>query len=94
VFFVNVPLSVLVLVALFVLVPADREREAGRRFDLPGALSVTLGLTLLVFVLRVTPGRVLLDAERSSATHQGRPHAADRRLHSSRRARWRPEWAT
>jgi Na+/melibiose symporter-like transporter len=51
VFFVNVPLSVLALVALFVLVPADREREAGRRFDLPGALSVTLGLTLLVFVL-------------------------------------------
>jgi MFS family permease len=51
VFFVNVPLSVAALVALFVLVPADRERELGRRFDRPGALSVTLGLTLLVFAL-------------------------------------------
>jgi EmrB/QacA subfamily drug resistance transporter len=51
VFFVNVPLSVTALVALFVLVPADHERELGRRFDLPGALSVTLGLTLLVFAL-------------------------------------------
>ena len=50
-FFVNVPLSVAALAALFVLVPADRERELGRRFDLPGALSVTLGLTLLVFAL-------------------------------------------
>jgi EmrB/QacA subfamily drug resistance transporter len=51
VFFVNVPLSVTALVALFVLIPPDRERELGRRFDLPGALSVTLGLTLLVFAL-------------------------------------------
>ncbi|MBV9309569.1 MAG: MFS transporter [Solirubrobacterales bacterium] len=51
VFFVNLPLSVVAVVALFVLVPADREREVGRRFDLPGALSVTLGLTLLVFAL-------------------------------------------
>jgi EmrB/QacA subfamily drug resistance transporter len=51
VFFVNVPLSAAALLALGVLVPADRERELGRRFDLPGALSVTLGLTLLVFAL-------------------------------------------
>src|SRR5947209_10515145 len=51
VFFVNVPLSLLALVALFVLVPADRERELDRNFDLPGALSLTLGLTLLVFAL-------------------------------------------
>jgi MFS family permease len=51
VFFVNVPLSLLALAATIVLVPADREREVGRKFDLPGALSVTLGLTLLVFVL-------------------------------------------
>jgi predicted MFS family arabinose efflux permease len=51
VFFVNVPLSAVALIALFVLVPADGERELGRTFDLPGALSVTLGLTLLVFAL-------------------------------------------
>lgn len=51
VFFVNVPLSAVALIVLFVLVPADRERELGRTFDLPGAFSVTLGLTLLVFAL-------------------------------------------
>jgi len=35
----------------FSLIPADRAREPGRRFDLPGALSTTLGITLLVFAL-------------------------------------------
>ncbi|MEV4539696.1 MFS transporter [Asanoa sp. NPDC049518] len=49
VFFVNVPLAVLALALAFVLVPADRARERGRRFDLPGALTAALGITLLVF---------------------------------------------
>jgi MFS family permease len=51
VFFVNVPLIGIVLPLAFTLIPADGEREIGRRFDLPGALSVTLGVTLLVFAL-------------------------------------------
>jgi MFS family permease len=51
VFFVNVPLSAVSLAALFVLVEADHVRELRRRFDLPGALTATLGLTLLVFAL-------------------------------------------
>jgi MFS family permease len=51
VFFVNVPLAVVALLLAFALIPADRERERGRRFDLPGALSTTLGVTLLVFAL-------------------------------------------
>jgi EmrB/QacA subfamily drug resistance transporter len=51
VFFVNVPLIGIVLPLAFILIPADSEREIGRRFDLPGALSVTLGVTLLVFAL-------------------------------------------
>ncbi|MEV0721112.1 MFS transporter, partial [Asanoa sp. NPDC050611] len=51
VFFVNVPLAALALLLSFVLVPADRRREAGRRFDLPGALTAALGITLLVFTL-------------------------------------------
>ena len=51
VFFVNVPLSVVALLLAFALIPADRERELGRRFDLPGALSTALGVTLLVFAL-------------------------------------------
>jgi EmrB/QacA subfamily drug resistance transporter len=51
VFFVNVPLAGLAVLAAFRLIPADGEREANRRFDLPGALSATLGVTLLVFAL-------------------------------------------
>ena len=51
VFFVNVPLAGLAVALAFPLIPADRERDTDRRFDLPGALSVTLGVTLLVFAL-------------------------------------------
>jgi EmrB/QacA subfamily drug resistance transporter len=51
VFFVNVPLACLALLLAFRLIAPDRGRDAGRRFDLPGALSVTLGLTLLVLAL-------------------------------------------
>jgi EmrB/QacA subfamily drug resistance transporter len=51
VFFVNVPLAGIALVLAVALIPADGERELGRRFDLPGALSATLGVTLLVFSL-------------------------------------------
>src|ERR1700754_1438172 len=49
--FVNVPLAGVALLLAFALVPADGRREVGRRFDLPGALTAALGITLLVFVL-------------------------------------------
>jgi MFS family permease len=51
VFFVNVRLATIAVVLAFALIPVDRPREIGRRFDLPGALSATLGVTLLVFAL-------------------------------------------
>jgi EmrB/QacA subfamily drug resistance transporter len=51
VFFVNVPLVAIALVLAFALIPPDRERDRSRRFDLPGALSATLGITLVVFAL-------------------------------------------
>jgi EmrB/QacA subfamily drug resistance transporter len=51
VFFVNVPLAGAAALLAFPLIAADRGREPGRRFDLPGALSATLGVTLLVFAL-------------------------------------------
>src|SRR5262245_1384226 len=51
VFFVNVPLAGVALLLAFALVPADRPRETGRGFDAPGALTATLGVTLLVFAL-------------------------------------------
>ncbi|WP_156994211.1 MFS transporter [Pseudonocardia acaciae] len=50
VFLVNVPLAGLVAVAALAVVPPDRP-GGRRRFDLPGALTVTGGLTMLVFVL-------------------------------------------
>jgi EmrB/QacA subfamily drug resistance transporter len=51
VFFVNLPLVGIAVLLAFQLIPADRRRDTGRSFDLPGALSATLGITLLVFAL-------------------------------------------
>lgn len=51
VFFVNVPLAGMAIILAFVLIDPDPAHEAGRRFDLPGALSVTAAVTLLVFAL-------------------------------------------
>ena len=51
VFFVNLPLAGLAILLAFTLIPADGGRERDRRFDLPGALTVTAGITLLVFAL-------------------------------------------
>ncbi|MEV8537278.1 MFS transporter [Streptomyces sp. NPDC051211] len=56
VFLVNVALAGPALLLAFVLIPPDGEREKGRRFDLPGALSVTFGVTLIVFALVQGPG--------------------------------------
>jgi MFS family permease len=55
VFYVNVPLAAAAALAALVLVPRDAVRERGRAFDLPGALSVTAGVTLLVFALAQGP---------------------------------------
>jgi MFS family permease len=51
VFLVNVALAGPTLLLAFVVVSRDGEREKGRKFDLPGALSVTFGVTLIVVAL-------------------------------------------
>lgn len=51
VFYVNVVLAALAIIAAFVIIPADPKRHAHRTFDLPGALTVTGGATLFVFTL-------------------------------------------
>ncbi|WP_051818305.1 MFS transporter [Streptomyces sp. NRRL S-1813] len=56
VFLVNVALAGPALLLAFVLIPKDRQRDRGRKFDLPGALSVTLGVTLIVVALVQGPG--------------------------------------
>jgi MFS family permease len=51
VFLVNVALAGPALPLGLMLIPADAERDKDRRFDLPGALSITFGVTLIVFAL-------------------------------------------
>jgi MFS family permease len=51
VFLINVPLAGAAIVLAFGLIDADRARETGRRFDLPGALSATVAVTLIMFAL-------------------------------------------
>lgn len=56
VFFVNVVLAGPALLLAFVVIPRDGDREKDRTFDLPGALSISLGVTLVVFALVRGPG--------------------------------------
>jgi EmrB/QacA subfamily drug resistance transporter len=51
VFFVNVPLAGIALVLSFVLIAADRPRDATRSFDLPGTICATGALLLVVYAL-------------------------------------------
>jgi EmrB/QacA subfamily drug resistance transporter len=51
VFFVNVPLAAFVAIAALRVIPRDPPRRESRRFDLPGALTATGGVTLLVYAL-------------------------------------------
>jgi EmrB/QacA subfamily drug resistance transporter len=51
VFFVNVPIGVLVAIAVPAVVRADGPREGGARVDVPGALVVTLATALLIYGL-------------------------------------------
>jgi EmrB/QacA subfamily drug resistance transporter len=51
VFFVTVAFAGIAAALALHVIPADRERDTDRHLDLPGALSATLGLTLLVFAL-------------------------------------------
>ncbi|MFJ2771621.1 MFS transporter [Streptomyces sp. NPDC087300] len=51
VLYVNVPLALIAVVAAVRLIAPDTAERAGRRIDLPGALTSTLGVTGLVFAL-------------------------------------------
>jgi MFS family permease len=56
VFFANVVLAGVTLLLALAVIDPDLQRDKQRRFDLPGALSVTLGVTLVVFALVQGPG--------------------------------------
>ncbi|MEZ2409308.1 MFS transporter [Bosea sp. RCC_152_1] len=51
VFYVNVALAGLAILAAFFVIPRDPTRHVHRSFDLAGALTVSAGATLLVFAL-------------------------------------------
>lgn len=51
VFFVNVVLAAIAILAAFFVLPKDGSKQENRRFDFPGALTVTAGATLLVYAL-------------------------------------------
>ena len=51
VFFVNVPIGVALLVASMRLLPPDPPRRGGQQLDVPGAISVTAGVALLVLAV-------------------------------------------
>ncbi|WP_342755238.1 MFS transporter [Pantoea sp. MBD-2R] len=51
VFFVNVVLAAVAIFAAFYVLPKDSLQNKRRSFDLPGALTVTVGATLLVYAL-------------------------------------------
>ncbi len=51
IFFVNVPLGVVVVLAALRFVPESRAELRRRAFDLPGAVAVTAGLVVLVFAI-------------------------------------------
>lgn len=66
VFWVNLPMTVASILAATRLIPGNVSGEAGGRLDLPGAITGTVGMTLLVFTIAQGPelgwtsGRVLL----------------------------------
>lgn len=51
VFFINLPIAVIVLIVLFLFVPESRSEEGKRQLDILGACLATLGLGSLVFGL-------------------------------------------
>src|SRR5213592_3637872 len=55
IFFVNVPVGMLVFVLAMSFVPESRVEVAQRRFDVAGAVTVTGGLALLVYAISKAP---------------------------------------
>ncbi len=51
IFFINVPIGVLLVMLAFLLLKDDRPSETGRHYDAAGAATVTSGLLLLVYAV-------------------------------------------
>jgi EmrB/QacA subfamily drug resistance transporter len=55
IFFVNVPVGALVLALTYPIVPESKADLGHRKFDVPGAVSVTAGLALFVYAISKAP---------------------------------------
>lgn len=55
VFYVNVPLALLIIIGALFVIPRDVIDRTRRSFDFPGALTATAGITLIVYVLVQAP---------------------------------------
>lgn len=62
-FFVNVPVGIAVLVAAYLYVPDSKADLDHKQLDLPGAITVTSGLILLVYAISQAPTRGWLSGE-------------------------------
>ena len=51
VFFINVPIGIVVAIMINRFLPESQGRAAGKQLDLPGAVTITAGLMLLVYAL-------------------------------------------
>src|SRR4051794_18593996 len=51
IFFVNVPVGIVTFVLSFRLIPESRDEQAGRNYDIAGAIAVTGGLMALVYAI-------------------------------------------
>jgi predicted MFS family arabinose efflux permease len=56
IFFINVPVGVATFVASLRLVPESNDEVAHRSFDIPGAVTVTGGLMVLVGIMISSSG--------------------------------------
>lgn len=61
-FFVNVPVGIAVFTAAYLYVPESKAKLSHNKLDLPGAVSVTLGLIALVYGITKAPANGWLDS--------------------------------
>lgn len=61
-FFVNVPVGIAVFTAAYLYVPESKAKLSHNKLDLPGAVSVTLGLIALVYGITKAPSNGWLDS--------------------------------
>ncbi len=63
IFFINVPIGIVAAILSARLISESRDQNASKHLDLPGAITVTSGLSLLVYALTVAASTSLLSIQ-------------------------------